>query len=82
VVQTTDWDVSWLPPFGGFFGHVLLGEDQNSMGLWVCPGSTPHISHLAWERLVIPQEGLEIVAGERDVWVSLLGLLPPRSFLR
>ena len=30
-----------------------------------------YISHLAWERLVVSQEGLEGVAGERDVWDSL-----------
>jgi len=28
--------------------------------------------------LRIPQNELENVAGEREVWVSLLGLLPPR----
>jgi len=28
------------------------------------------------ERLRIPQNELENVAGEREVWVSLLGLLP------
>jgi len=31
-----------------------------------------YISLLAWERLRIPQEELESVAGEREVWVSLL----------
>jgi len=30
------------------------------------------------ERLGIPQNELESVAGEREVWVSLLGLLPLR----
>ena len=34
-----------------------------------------YISHLAWERLGIPQEELGSVAGERDGWVSLLDLL-------
>ncbi|KAK9541149.1 hypothetical protein VZT92_001216 [Zoarces viviparus] len=37
-----------------------------------------YISQLAWEHLGIPQNELEHVAGEREVWVSLLGLLPPR----
>ena len=36
---------------------------------------------LAWERLAVPQEKEErrkkSVAGERDVWNSLLSLLPP-----
>jgi len=33
------------------------------------------ISQLGWERLGIPQNELESVAGEREVKVSLLGLL-------
>jgi len=37
-----------------------------------------YISWLACERLGIPQNELGNVAGERKVWVSLLGLLPPR----
>jgi len=37
-----------------------------------------YISRLAWERLGIPQNELVNVADEREVWVSLLGLLPPR----
>jgi len=37
-----------------------------------------YISRLACERLGIPQNELENVAGEREVWVNLLGLLPPR----
>uniref|UniRef100_A0A3Q2C738 WH1 domain-containing protein n=1 Tax=Cyprinodon variegatus TaxID=28743 RepID=A0A3Q2C738_CYPVA len=37
-----------------------------------------YISQLAWERLGIAPEELDQVAGERDVWASLLKLLPPR----
>ena len=37
-----------------------------------------YVSGLAWERLGAPPEELEEVAGDRDVWVSLLKLLPPR----
>ena len=37
-----------------------------------------YISSLAWERLGIPQSELADVAGEREVWGSLLKLLPPR----
>jgi len=33
-----------------------------------------YISHLAWERLGIPQEELRSVAGERDVLLDLLVL--------
>ena len=36
-----------------------------------------YVSRLAWERLRVPPEELEEVAGDRDVWVSLLKLLPP-----
>ncbi|KAK0152856.1 hypothetical protein N1851_005478 [Merluccius polli] len=31
-----------------------------------------YVSRLAWERLGIPQEELDEVAGEREVWASLL----------
>ncbi|TWW63631.1 hypothetical protein D4764_03G0006390 [Takifugu flavidus] len=37
-----------------------------------------YVSRLAWERLGIPADELEEVAGEREVWASLLRLLPPR----
>uniref|UniRef100_A0A673CRG3 Reverse transcriptase domain-containing protein n=1 Tax=Sphaeramia orbicularis TaxID=375764 RepID=A0A673CRG3_9TELE len=37
-----------------------------------------YISRLAWERLGVPPEELEEVSGEREVWASLLRLLPPR----
>ena len=36
------------------------------------------VSRLAWERLGVPREELDDVAGEREVWNSLLELLPPR----
>ncbi|KAK3558103.1 hypothetical protein QTP86_009892 [Hemibagrus guttatus] len=37
-----------------------------------------YVSQLAWERLGIPLEELEEVSGEREVWASLLRMLPPR----
>ncbi|TWW61046.1 hypothetical protein D4764_05G0011360 [Takifugu flavidus] len=37
-----------------------------------------YVSRLVWERLGIPLDELEEVAGEREVWASLLRLLPPR----
>ncbi|TWW59736.1 Catenin delta-1 [Takifugu flavidus] len=37
-----------------------------------------YVSRLAWERLGIPPDELGEVAGEREVWASLLRLLPPR----
>ncbi|TWW73387.1 hypothetical protein D4764_15G0007810 [Takifugu flavidus] len=36
-----------------------------------------YVSRLAWERLGIPPDELEEVAGEMEVWASLLRLLPP-----
>ncbi|KAK3508670.1 hypothetical protein QTP70_003319 [Hemibagrus guttatus] len=37
-----------------------------------------YVSRLALERLGVPPEELEEVSGEREVWASLLRLLPPR----
>ncbi|KAK3520254.1 hypothetical protein QTP70_019685, partial [Hemibagrus guttatus] len=37
-----------------------------------------YVSRLTWERLWIPPEELEEVSGEREVWASLLRLLPPQ----
>ncbi|KAK3542195.1 hypothetical protein QTP86_017365 [Hemibagrus guttatus] len=37
-----------------------------------------YVFRLAWERLRVPLEELEEVAREREVWASLLRLLPPR----
>nr|XP_049577496.1 glycine receptor subunit alpha-3 isoform X1 [Syngnathus scovelli] len=37
-----------------------------------------YVSQLAWEHLGIPRDELDEVAGEREVWESLLKLLPPR----
>ncbi|KAK3534690.1 hypothetical protein QTP86_020345 [Hemibagrus guttatus] len=37
-----------------------------------------YVSRLTWECLGIPPEELEEVSGEREVWASLLRLLPPR----
>ncbi|KAI3360319.1 hypothetical protein L3Q82_014632 [Scortum barcoo] len=36
-------------------------------------------SRLAWERLGVPPEELEEVSGVREVWASLLRLLPPST---
>ncbi|KAI3354215.1 hypothetical protein L3Q82_018755, partial [Scortum barcoo] len=38
-----------------------------------------YVSRLAWERLGIPPEELEEVSGVREVWASLLRLLPPHD---
>ncbi len=37
-----------------------------------------YVTRLAWERLGVLLEELEEVSGEREVWASLLRLLPPR----
>ena len=61
-----------MPPLGGLPG----------MTNWVGPGARPrsycrdHICHLAWERFRIPQEELESVAAEKEVWNTDLSLLP------
>ncbi|KAI3369206.1 hypothetical protein L3Q82_007445 [Scortum barcoo] len=41
-----------------------------------------YVSQLAWERLGVPLEELEEVSGVREVWASLLRLLPPRPVAR
>ncbi|KAK3543929.1 hypothetical protein QTP70_031842 [Hemibagrus guttatus] len=41
-----------------------------------------YVFRLAWERLGVPPEELEEVAREREVWASLLRLLPPPTRLR
>uniref|UniRef100_A0AAV2MQG6 ribonuclease H n=1 Tax=Knipowitschia caucasica TaxID=637954 RepID=A0AAV2MQG6_KNICA len=37
-----------------------------------------YVSQLAWERLGVPPDELEEVCVDREVWASLLRLLPPR----
>ncbi|KAK3542976.1 hypothetical protein QTP70_008512 [Hemibagrus guttatus] len=37
-----------------------------------------YVSRLAWERLGVPPEALKELFGEREVWASLLRLLPPQ----
>ncbi len=37
-----------------------------------------YVYRLAWKRLGVPPEELEEVSREREVWASLLRLLPPR----
>ena len=72
-------------------GHLVRMPPGRLPGevFWACPtGRRPrgrptirwrdYVSRLAWERIGVPPEELEEVAGDRDVWVSLLKLLPPR----
>lgn len=58
MVQACDKNASWAPSFGGLLGasncEWTPGYTQNSL-------DRLHITHLAWERLVIPQEQLENV---------------------
>ncbi|TWW61054.1 hypothetical protein D4764_05G0011440 [Takifugu flavidus] len=74
-----------------WLGHLLRMPPGRLPGemFRACPsGSRPpgrprthwrdYVSRLAWERLGIPPDELEDVAGEREVWASLLRLLPPR----
>lgn len=55
------------PSFEGFQGMSNWEETRGRTGWW------DYISRLTWERLRIPQEELEIAAGERDFWNILLG---------
>lgn len=45
------------------------------------PRAMPIVSHLDGEHLGIPQEELEDVAGENNIWTALLSLLPPENRL-
>jgi len=60
-----------------WFGHLIRMPPGD-------PGDDPghaggvYISQLDWKRLWIPQRELESDAGEREVRISPLGLLPPR----
>ena len=74
-----------------WFGHLVRMPPGRLPGevFWACPtGRRPrgrprtrwrdYISRLAWERLgVLPEELVEVAEG-REVWASLLKLLPPR----
>ncbi len=71
MVWASDQDASWVPSFGGFPGTAGRRPWCRPRTRW-----SDYVSHLAWESLGIPQEELESVAGERDVWTSLLNLLP------
>ncbi|KAK3511307.1 hypothetical protein QTP70_000398 [Hemibagrus guttatus] len=62
----------------------LPGEVFRACPTWKRPRGRPrtrwrdYVSRLAWERLGVPPEELEDVSGEREVWASLLRLLPPQ----
>ncbi|TWW64119.1 R2DM Retrovirus-related Pol polyprotein from type II retrotransposable element [Takifugu flavidus] len=73
----------------GWLGHLVRMPPGRLPGevFRACPsGKRPpgrprtrwrdYVSRLAWERLGIPPDELEEVAGEREVWASLLRLLP------
>ncbi|KAK3515128.1 hypothetical protein QTP70_007237 [Hemibagrus guttatus] len=61
----------------------LLGEVFQACPTGKRPRGRPrtrwrdYVSRLAWKRLGVPPEELEDVSGEREVWASLLRLLPP-----
>ncbi|MEQ2314527.1 hypothetical protein AMECASPLE_013049 [Ameca splendens] len=66
-------DASWTPSSGGVPGASHREEAQGTAqdtleGLCLSE---------AWEHLGVPLEELEEVSGERDVWLSVLSLLPP-----
>ncbi|TWW73696.1 hypothetical protein D4764_15G0010920 [Takifugu flavidus] len=70
---------------------LLLRVERNQMRAssqdapWTPPWRPPgrprtcwrdYVSRLVWERLGIPPDEVEEVAGEREVWASLLPLRP------
>ncbi|KAK3542716.1 hypothetical protein QTP70_000099 [Hemibagrus guttatus] len=74
-----------------WLGHLFRMPPGRLPGevFWACPtGKRPqgrprtrwrdYVSRLAWERLGFPPDELEEVSGEREVWASLLRLLPLR----
>ncbi|KAK3551056.1 hypothetical protein QTP70_011498 [Hemibagrus guttatus] len=74
-----------------WLGHLFRMPPRRLPGevFWACPtGKRPrgrprtrwrnYVFRLAWECLGVPPEELEEVAREREVWASLLRLLPPQ----
>ncbi|KAI3365316.1 hypothetical protein L3Q82_010406, partial [Scortum barcoo] len=78
-------EVAWA---SGLISDAPLDASLGRCSRRVPPGEGPvgrprtrwrdYVSRLAWERLGIPPEELEEVSGVREVWASLLRLLPPR----
>ncbi len=70
MVWASGQDASWAPSLEVFWARPTSRR----------PGTRwrDYISYLAWEYLGIPPEELENIAGERDVWNTLLSLLPPQ----
>ncbi|KAK3512205.1 hypothetical protein QTP70_000467 [Hemibagrus guttatus] len=73
-----------------WLGHLFRMPPGRLPGevFWACPTRKrprgrprthwrDYVFRLAWERLGVPPEELEEVAREREVWASLLRLLPP-----
>ena len=72
MAWTSVLDASWTPPWGGGPGTRRRPRGRPRTR-W-----RDYVSRLAWERLGVPPEELEEVSGVREVWASLLRLLPPR----
>ncbi|TWW78263.1 hypothetical protein D4764_11G0003840 [Takifugu flavidus] len=74
----------WLGHLVWMFPGRLTGEVFRAFPSGRRPPEGPrtrwrdYVSQLVWERLGIPPDELEEVTGEREVWASLLRLLPPR----
>jgi len=71
LIRASDSDASWMLPSEVFPGTSNWEET---------PGKTQHTLEGLYlpAGLGTPRRELENIAGEREVWVSLLGRLPPR----
>lgn len=72
LVWVSVQDALWTPPLEVLRAHPTRRSPCNGVRThW-----KDYISHLVWEQLRIPQGQLGGVAGEGDVWNTLLILLP------
>ena len=67
------------------FRHLVRRSPEHLLGEAIRAHPTSRtcwrdfVSQLAWERLGTPPEELDEVAGKRELWASMLRLLPPRA---
>ena len=66
MVRAFDHNFIWVPSIADFFQAHLCRPRSSNRG---------YISHLALTHLRVPQEQLEGVAGENNIWTTLPKLL-------